>query len=137
MKISLYICALLILAGCSGKPSSNEMAQQIEASLQGNGGADLFKIENFQKLNGFEKDNNTYIADVRYDLVFKKGIKEIAQQLQQDAKTSPLGTFAAGFGVLALQMQYGEFKAGHRVPKEDKVTFIHTENGWRIDEASH
>jgi len=134
MKKIVFLFAILLLTGCSGKPSNDEIEEQVVGNLLSDGGEEIFQIENFKKINGFEKDSKTYIADVKYDLVFRKGIKELAKHLKQESKGSPLGAFGAGFGIMALQMQYGNFKAGHRVTKEEKVTFIKTENGWRISE---
>lgn len=92
----------------------------------------MYLIENFEKTNGFEKDSKTYIADVKYVIVFKKGVAELSEDLKRKSQGSAFGEMGTAFGVLALQMQYGNFKAGHRVEKEDKIVFIKTENGWRI-----
>ncbi len=133
-KLPLLFALFLILSGCSGKPGDNEIEKQIVENLLRDGGDEIFQVENFKKTNGFEKDSKTYIADVKYDLVFKKGIKELAQQLKKESQGTLFGAMGAGLGVMALQMQFGNFKAGHRVLKEEKVTFIKTENGWRISE---
>lgn len=132
MKKALYLLVIL-LVGCSGKPTDSEVEQQMVGNILSGGGSEIFQVENFQKVNGFEKDENTYIADVKYDLVFKTGVKDMAQQLEQKSEASPFSKLGAGLGIMALQMQYGNFEAGHRVTKEDKVTFIKTENGWRIE----
>ncbi|MDF1762998.1 MAG: lipoprotein [Oleibacter sp.] len=136
MKKLIYIFALslaFILSGCSGKPSDGEIEKQITGNLLSDGGDEIFIVENFKKTNGFEKDSKTYIADVKYELVFKKGLQELAQLLEKESQSSPFGAMGASLGMMALQMQYGNFKAGHRVEKEEKVTFIKTENGWRIN----
>lgn len=136
MKKFFTIIALsfaFILSGCSGKPSDGEIERQIIGKLQGNGGVQILTVENFKKTNGFEKDSKTYIADVRYEIVFKKGFPEVAQLLKQELQGSPFGAMGESLGMMALQMQYGDFKAGDRFVKEEKVTFINTENGWRVD----
>lgn len=132
--IFAFILSLVcILAGCSGRPSDSEIETQITGKFLSNGGEEIFAVENFKKTNGFEKDSKTYIADVRYELVFKKSLQELAQTLKNESQQSPFEAMGAGLGVMALKLQYGDFKAGHRVEKEEKVTFIKTENGWRVD----
>lgn len=134
MKAPAIALAILLLAGCSGKPSRSQMEEQVVAHLTSGRGGELFRIENFEKLNGIKKDDVTYVAEVRYDLVFKKGLKEVERQLNGASQDSPLGALAAGFGAMALRLQYGEFEAGQRIPKADKVTFLKTDNGWRLEE---
>jgi len=135
MKRLMYlIIALLILSGCSGKPSNRDIETQIKANLLEDGGEALFQIENFEKTNGFEKSKNIYIADVKYELVFKKGLDELTDDIKQTSENSVLEAMGAGLGVMALSMKYGNFKAGHRVPIEDKVTFIKTEKGWLLEQ---
>jgi len=129
MKYIMYLFMVFLLVGCAGKPSDGEVKKQIIASILSDGGEKTFNVENYEKINGYEKDSNTYVADVKYDLVFKKGMKEIAQELKQQAKGSPFG---AGLGVMVLQMQFGNFEAGHRVTNDEEITFIKTEKGWRI-----
>lgn len=134
MKKFLMIFAMsLCLVGCGNKPSDSEIKNQIVGNIMSDGGDDLFKVENFKKTNGFERDEKTYIADVEYDLVFKKGLREIAQQIKRESQGSLFGDMGAGVAVMALKMEHGDFEAGHRVGKAEKVTFIKTENGWRID----
>lgn len=133
-KLPFLFALIIILSGCSGKPSENDIEKQIVVNLLSNGGEEIFQVENFEKTNGFEKDSKTYIADVKYDLVFKKGIQELAQQLKTESQGSPFGAVGAGLGIMALQMQFGNFEAGHRIAKEEKVIFIKTENGWHISE---
>lgn len=135
MKKFLMIFAMaLCLVGCGNKPSDSEIKNQVVGNIMSDGGDDLFKVENFKKTNGFERDEKTYIADVEYDLVFKKGLREIAQQIRQESRGSLFGDMGAGMATMALKMEYGDFEAGHRVGKTDKVVFIKTEKGWRIDE---
>jgi len=76
------------------------------------------------------------LSEFKYDLTFKKGIKEIAQQFKKESPKSGLAAFSSGFRVMAFKMEFGDFEAGHRVTKEEKVTFIKTENGWRIDSTN-
>lgn len=125
---------MLILLGCSGKPSDVEIESLFVENLLKDGGEQLFQIDNFEKTNGFEKDSKNYIADVKYDLVFVKSLSEISERLVLESKHNILNSLGAGIGLLSLKVQYGNFKAGHRITKEEKVTFIKTEKGWRISQ---
>lgn len=133
MRKIVPVILSLLLAGCSGKPSDSEIESAIVGKFLADGGDQILQVENYQKINGFEKDSKTYIADVRYDLIFKKSIKELAQQLKQETNGSPREALEAGLTIKLFQMQYGDFEAGHRLTQERKVTLIKTENGWRIN----
>ncbi|MFD0949909.1 hypothetical protein ACFQ0F_05825 [Paraperlucidibaca wandonensis] len=133
-KLTFLFVLIFALIGCSDKPSDNEIEEQIVGNLLSNGGDEIFRIENFEKTNGFEKDSKTYIADVKYELVFKKSLHEVAQQLKQESQESPFGRMGAELGVMALKMQFGSFEAGHKVSKEEKISFNKTENGWQVAE---
>lgn len=133
-KFLMIIAMALCLVGCGNKPSDSEIKNQVVGNLLSDGGKDMFAVENFKKTNGFERDEKTYIADVEYELVFKKGLREVAQQLKQESQGSLFGDMGVGVAVMALQMEHGDFKAGHRVSKAEKIIFIKTENGWRIDD---
>ncbi|MBO1927492.1 membrane lipoprotein lipid attachment site-containing protein [Thiomicrorhabdus sp. 6S2-11] len=136
MKKIFLVSIMLLLTACSGSPSEGDIEDQVTEKLLGDGGDEYFEIDNFEKTNGFDKDDRTYIADVKYDVVFKKSLKEIAKEMEKEAKNSgsPFGAAGAGFGVMALSMEYGNFKEGHTVTKEEKIKLIKTENGWRISE---
>jgi len=133
-KLSVLFALFLILSGCSGKPSDNDIEKQIVGYLLSDGGNEIVQVENFEKINGFKKGLKTYVADIKYDLVFKKGIKELTQQLKNESQGTPLGAMEARLAIEMLQMQFGSFEAGHRILKDEKVTFIKTENGWQISE---
>ena len=125
-----------VLTGCTSKPSLYDIEQQvIKHALQG-GGDTIFTIENFKKTNGFQKANNVYIADVQYDLVFKKGIKELTDELKAKSRESMLDAVDSGMDVIALKVQYGHFSAGDRVVKTAKITFLKTEKGWLMEESA-
>lgn len=140
-KKSACILVALSLAGCSDKPSNHILEQQIVQQVMGGGAHEVLadpivKVENFEKVNGFRKDSKTYIADLKYDLVFQKSLKEIAQQMKKEEADSPFSVAIGSGGVLILKMQFGDFEAGYRVTKKEKVTFLKTEKGWRIDKEA-
>lgn len=125
--ITLLFVALL--AGCSNKPGDEAIRVQVSERLQGDNGALIFDVINFQKINGIPRDENTYIAEVEYDLRFKISLDEAADVLQK--KTGSI--FTAGVEAARLGMKYGDFKVGDTVHRKEKVRFIRTEKGWIID----
>ena len=68
----------------------------------------------------------------RATLVFKKGLDDLANSLDNDEPSSLLDKGLAAVGMVALTAQYGNFKAGDRLPRDEKVTLIKTEQGWRL-----
>ena len=136
MRRLFTVSMLCLLAACSGKPSVSEMEAQLRSSLQDDGIEEIFTFSNFEKLNGYQQSDRVYIADLRYTLTFNKGLEEIAEEVKANSKDEPLAAFGAGIGLVALQLQYGNFKAGDDIVQEDKITYIKTEQGWRIQEDS-
>lgn len=120
------ISSLAALAACSGPPSVEQIEEQLESGLNGDAGVGvkIVTVDNFEKLNGFEKSEKTYIADVKYDVVISKDAKDI---IQQNAAQSPLAAFAAA-GILATM----EAVAGQTFSIQDTVTLIKTEKGWKL-----
>ena len=134
MKKLLPLLLVFLVCACTGKPSISEIEEQVVGKLLSDGADEVYAVENFEKTNGFEKSANTYIADVKYDLVFKKGIKDFALELKSDSHGSLFQQLGAGLNVMALKMQFGNFEPGQRVSRAEKVVFIKTEKGWRIDD---
>lgn len=132
---TLVSCLVLTLTACSGKPSTGEMKTQFWASLQKDGMEELFSLSDFEKLNGYQKSDRVYIADLRYTLTFKKGLGEWTEELKTTSKDQPLQAFGAGLSLMAMQLQYGEFEKGDEVVQDAKITYIKTEQGWRIEQA--
>lgn len=131
-KNFLFLLPLLLLAGCSDIPAEAEVAELVRARVLGEGENDYLSIEDFEKLNGYEKDDNRYVVQVRYQLVFHKSLEEIAAELEARSGDSVLDQMSAGLGVMALRIKYGDFKAGDRFPVSEDLTLIRTEKGWRI-----
>lgn len=141
--VILAIC--IVLSACSGKPSVSQIREQVLEQIVTDSNRELIAISDFDKTNGFEKDQNTYVVNIKYKVTFKKSLQELARDLQQDAKSgSPTGNTAvdkqlndvggalAGIGIIAMGFQYGDFRAGDSFEKTDKVVFIKTDNGWRL-----
>lgn len=121
-----------LLTACSLKPNETEIQTQVTARLLKDGADQIIEIKNFRKTDGYKESDNRYIAYVSYDVVFKKGLKDVVRHIESNAKDNPLKGLGAGLEMMALQIQYGNFKAGHAVTKEEKIEFIKTEKGWRI-----
>ncbi|WP_269617578.1 hypothetical protein [Zhongshania sp. BJYM1] len=132
-KISLFM-ACLFLAACSGKPSDRQIEQLVSEALLSDGGAETYSVSDFEKTNGLAKNEQFYIADVRYQLTFKKSFDELSDQVINTPSESPFETVGAGFKLMTMRMQYGDFKKGDSIVKEDRVQLIKTEQGWRLDD---
>ncbi|MEW6765106.1 MAG: hypothetical protein AB1344_04890 [Pseudomonadota bacterium] len=122
----------VLLTACSGKPSVDELEKLVSIELNATGGDAIYTIENFTKVNGYEKDDRHYVAEVSYDLVFRKSLQDVAVEAER-APGGPLDKMTKGMGLVTLGLLYGDFKAGDRLPQKKALTLIKTENGWRID----
>jgi hypothetical protein len=134
MRIFILLIISVLLVACSGKPKDSEIKSQVIDRFIRDGGDEVFEvfeIKNFQKIDGFERDSKTYVANVRYELVFKKGIKELAETAKS---AEGLGGAMSQVVIMMLVAQYGYFNAGEAVLKEEKVILMKTENGWHIVE---
>lgn len=131
-KISLVLLSLALVA-CSGKPSDRQIEQLVSAVILSDGGAETYELSDFEKTNGLAKNEQLYIADIRYQLTFKKGFDELSDQVINEPGDSPFETVGAGFKLMTMRMQFGDFKAGDSIIKEDRVQLVNTEEGWRLD----
>lgn len=133
MRQIIFIGALsFFLVACADVPSDREIQIQVSNFLLKDNNYELYDIENFVKVNGFQQEDNTYIAHIKYELMFKKGLDDLANSLDSDEPSSLLDKGLAAVGMVALTAQYGNFKAGDRLPRDEKVTLIKTEQGWRL-----
>lgn len=120
------LALLLLLAACTNQPGNSEIQRQITERLSIEG-RDLFAIENFRKTNGFESGQNVYVAEVEYDLVFRRSLADLALNLSK--RNDPV---LAGLDLVALGLKYGQFEAGERLHRSEKATFHKTERGWLL-----
>ncbi len=125
-RVLFPILALLLLAACANRPGDGDIQRQVTERLLSEGGS-LYAIESFHKTNGFEPSQNVYIAEVEYDLVFQKSLADLALNLRD--RSDPL---LAGLDLMALGLKYGQFQAGERRHRTEKVTFHKTERGWLL-----
>lgn len=126
------LLVLLVLAGCSSKPTDVTIREQVTARLQQPYNGSVFEVVNFRKVNGIPRDRNNYIAEVEYDLHFKVGLDEAATALKEVSDN----IFAAGLKAATLGVTCGNFKAGDTLHKKEQVHFVRSEKGWFIDEGA-
>lgn len=122
MKFLAILLIALALTACSGKPSDSDVKRQYIEFISEDADPKIMTIENFERVNGLQQDENTYVVDVKYDIVMKKSFEQIAKETPKD-----IGSM---LGLVALEERMGQFKEGHRVTRKDKATFVKTEKGW-------
>lgn len=129
-RLLTILLIALSLSACSNRPDEQTIERQVTARLQQQQGSEIFDVVNFRKTNGIPRDDNTYIAEVEYDLRFNVDLDEAASVLQKKSGS----IFAAGMEAAKLGMTYGDFKAGDTLHRKERVRFVRAEKGWLIDE---
>lgn len=130
-KIALLIALSIALGACSAKPGENEIRKLfIDSFMQSDGLVDILAIDNFIKTNGFEKDEKTYVADVAYDIVFKRN-RSVMKSVAKTPNVTDMTNDAL------LMLRFGDFKAGDKKHEAAKITLIKTEGGWRIESVNY
>jgi hypothetical protein len=129
--ISTALLAVL-LSACSGLPEDKAIETMLRDSILSDGLGDLFVLENFSKTNGFKESDNVYIVDIEYDLVFQKSFIEVMREIRSDPTGPQYGMFGSKLVLAAIQSNFGQFEAGDRIHKVDKVTLHKTEKGWQL-----
>ncbi|MGH6935753.1 MAG: hypothetical protein ACRED2_06150, partial [Methylocella sp.] len=137
VKNLFTILSITVLAACSRPPSVEEIKGQLESVLAADAGG-VATVANFEKINGYEKGEEKYIADIKYDLVFAKDAKQI---FQQAIKKTPHTAFAAmgseGLALAAFGPAMMDLVAGKKFSVTDTVTLIKSvraEKGWGLEE---
>lgn len=134
MMRKLIAIALLstLLSACSGLPEDKAIETMLRDSILSDGLGDLFVLESFTKTNGFRESDNVYIVDLEYDLVFQKSFVDVMREIRADPTGPQYGMFGSKLVVAAIQSNFGQFEAGDRIHKVDKVTLHKTEQGWQL-----
>lgn len=133
MKRSIaLLVASLLLWGCSGTPGDAEIEGLVRDDVLTEGLGDLFQLENFSRTNGFRESDNVYIVDVEYDLVFQKSFVEVVREIRANPTGPQYGMFGSKLLLAAIQSNFGQFEAGDKIHKAEKVTLHNTEKGWRL-----
>lgn len=89
----------------------------------------LYKVSEFEKVNGIEKDDHTYIASVKYNMKFTKGFSEVSEELDKTAPPS-MNRFQMNLIKAKIRERYGDFKQGDVKQFTNELTFVKTDNGW-------
>jgi hypothetical protein len=129
--ISIALLSIL-LSACSGLPEDKAIETMLRDSILSDGLGDLFVLENFSKTNGFRESDNVYIVNIEYDLVFQKSFIEVMREIRADPTGPQYGMFGSKLVLAAIQSNFGQFEAGDRIHKVDKVTLHKTEKGWQL-----
>jgi hypothetical protein len=131
-KIIAILLMPVLLAACSGVPESREIESMLRDSILSDGLGDLFVLEKFTKTNGFRESDNVYIVDVEYDLVFQKSFIEVVREIRANPAGPQYGMFGSKLVLTAIQSNFGQFDAGDRIHKQDKIRLHKTERGWQL-----
>ena len=131
-RFLVLLLAALLLWGCSSKPKDAEIENLVRDDVLSEGLGDLFRLENFSRINGFRESDNVYIVDVEYDLVFQKSFVEVVREIREDPTGPQYGIFGSKLILTAIQSNFGQFEAGDKIHKAEKVTLHNTEKGWRL-----
>jgi len=129
----MILFVLFSLTACNVAPDDGEIKIQIAKVALQDGGEKIFFFENFKKINGLMQKEGRYVAEVSYDLVFRKSLEDISTEISQEAQKSPINAIESGLKLMAKLLQYGQFKAGDRLSYHKKFTLIKTEQGWRLE----
>jgi hypothetical protein len=155
-KIFISVLLLSFLAGCSGNPNpgDSEIQNQVMPLLMKEEYKDTLEVQNLHKTNGYETNANTYTVDITYDVVFKVSYGELVaktapgaiEAMKHGGANNPNGSLDQhleavggvidGMALGAMWLVYGDFKAGDTFTQQQSVTFIKTENGWRLSSKS-
>jgi len=130
-QLLVGIFCILTLAACSSSPSETRMTELIQSSIPSDI-REYVAVRHLKKLNGVKKDN-TYKADVEYDIIFKKSFHEISDKLKSHTGSPLLERMKTNMFIASLRMNAGNFKAGYQRHVQQKIAFIKSENGWILD----
>jgi hypothetical protein len=131
LRFLALLSLTLLITACSGKPSSGELERILLIELKADTPQAIYKVENFKKIDGLAQDATHYNADISYELVFTKSLKEVAQQAE-NAPGGPLDKLGSGMNLVTLSLLYGDFKVGDRLPRQQTLNLVKSENGWRL-----
>ena len=125
----LVVTLCLLVAACSGTPSEERVRSQVVASLTGHGADELFDVEGFKVVGGHQQDDGTYVAQVHYDLVLKKGVNKLPKELEADPKLIRT-VLKLGRALARAVINGTPIHAGTHVPVDDEVTLMKGADGW-------
>jgi hypothetical protein len=144
MKTLLILMLTLALAACSMKPSDQEVESAIRARFKNAEMAPLVEVAAVVRKNGYSDQNGVYVVEVDTVFVFKKSLKELEELWMKEDERRPKTPEVKGASatvriksrnemeLLELKDAFGDFPAGFKYTRSDKVPFIKTEKGWQI-----
>ena len=130
-NLSLLLLLIFLLAGCSdsGKPSADQIKQLYFSELD----YKIFDVKNFTKVDGFLKNDNTYIADISYDLIFKINSNKLPEILGIETHQGIKSLIPViGLNMLVGKLG-GEFEPGDSRKAFIQITLIKKDKGWAIE----
>lgn len=133
LKSVIFLLLVGFLAACSPLPEEAEIERIFTQHKLGDSLGDLFTVDGFKKTNGFHKAENIYIVDIEYDLTFKKGLGDVLAEISEDPVGPQYGVFGSKFIAYTIRDNFGNFSAGDKIHREEKITLIKTEQGWKLD----
>jgi len=135
-KIIRFVVVLILTSlaiACSPLPDTAEIETIFTEHKLSNGYSELFDLQAFKKTNGFHQSENVYVVDVEYDLTFKKGLGDVLSEISEDPVGPQYGVLGSKFIAYTIRANFGNFSAGDRIHRKEKVTLIKTEQGWQIN----
>jgi hypothetical protein len=131
-RVALLLILCLLAASCSNFPSDWLIRSQVTAALTAHGADELYDIENFKVVGGRPQGDGSYVASVRYDIVLKKGIKDLPNNLAADPRL--IGTALKLGRAVAHAAAHGEHVTiGSHIPVQDDVTLVKKDGNWVLD----
>lgn len=122
---------VLLLAACGGGPDEQTLRTQVTERVQQANGYAIVDVINFRKLNDTLRDDNSYSAEVEYELRFKVALKDAAEALK--AETGSI--FSAGVKAADLGGRYGDFSNGDTLVQQERVHLVQSDEGWLLDDT--
>ena len=74
-SITISLLSFMILVGCYSQPTDIEIERQVKEYVLSDV-EESYTFKNYEKINGIEVDDKTYIAIVNYDLVAMSGARK-------------------------------------------------------------
>lgn len=134
MRKLIYFSIILILAGCSGSPSSRTIENKIEDALLQKGFDQVWTIDRVDHINGIMEDDIHYTAIAEYDVTFKLNFQEFTQTDLDLGSNSILGIFESIGLINDMAGKYGQWEAGDRFTSKEEFSFIKMDKGWELTE---
>lgn len=132
-KLLILLTASLALSACSNEPSMGDIRTHLENILIENGEDKLFAIEDLERIQGHKQGEDSFVVEIKYNLVFKTSLAGYKQELKKEAG-SPLQSFVNALRAFNMRLRYGKFEQGSKIEKVETFTFYKSENGWSLEQ---